>query len=250
MVCREPADARSALPADMWDHARVMRAVVMAVSVLTLSGFHVQHAQTPLLWRVLRLVPLSLFLFSVASSLGYIFISIHSAYQLMYTLSINFTNVHGLLMMFCLVHSRHDIRALVRQVAELDLSTSGCRRPGDYKMILSRAAFLVIFPVFCVIVWFVGFFSIADLKPPTYMRCWYLPPPLHSHSWYSVILALQIVSALIYAAGQLAFDVLMIGSADAVTLFQRRMELFCEKHLNYTDMRSALSKRRDQRSSN
>ena len=219
----------------MWHHARLLRAVLLLTSVMTLTGVHVQHDRTPDGWRVARLVPLTITSIAVAGNLAYIFSVTDRAYELMFSLCLNTSNTHGCLMLAFLICYRRRIHALLGQVARLERATVSCSPNGSYHQVISRAVLLFAIPTFCFSFWVIGFFAAAELQHPFYILSWYIPSALQTPDWYGVITATQVLSGFISNFTQMAFDVLLAGLAESMTLFQERLETYCQKHLSCTD---------------
>ncbi|KAF0292786.1 hypothetical protein FJT64_000172 [Amphibalanus amphitrite] len=215
----------------MWEHARLLRAVLLTASVLTLTGVHVPHQRTPDGWRFARLVPLTLSGFAIAGNIGHIATVTDNAYKLMYALTLNASNVHGVLMLVFLLFYRRRVHALLRQVAELERATVGCQLNGNFYQIQSRAVALIAIPVVSFSCWLIGFASMSEAKYPNYIIEWFIPTAFRGPHWYGVITAVQMMSGFVSNTCQMGFDVLLAGLAEGMTTFQERFVAYCEKHL-------------------
>ena len=230
------AEVRSAAAgwAGMWDHARLLRRVLLLVSVLTLSGLHVQQDQPPDGWRAVRLLPLTLSFLSVAANTVQMANNVYigNAYKLMYSIVINTVVFNGTLMLVFGLYHRRRIHALLRDVAALDEATAVCRRPGDYRSVLLKTVLLCAIPVCSFSCWVFGFFAVAELKHPNYLSEWYIPEKLLWIPAYGPVIAAQVLSGFFNNAFQMSFDVLLVGLADSVTLLQERLGRYCHTNLN------------------
>ncbi|KAF0303176.1 hypothetical protein FJT64_002907 [Amphibalanus amphitrite] len=215
----------------MSPHLRLLRALLLLVSALTLTGLHVPHERTPRGWRAARLVPLALSALSVVGNIGDIVSSIGNAFMLMFSLSMNVNNVQGYAMMLFLMYHRRRVHQFLQRIWELDQMTVGCQRKGEYRGVSILTILLAVIPFFCLFIWMVGFFSTSGLAPPNYIINWYIPPQLNNRNWFGIITVVQVLSGLISNTCQMSFDVLLVGFAGAVALLQERLATYCQKYL-------------------
>ena len=213
----------------MWSHARLLRRLLLLVSVLTLSGVHDQPADG---WRAARLLPLSLCLVFAVAHVGHLVRVSGDGYKLMYSLTLGATYAQGSLCMLFLLRYRRRIHALLQDVAALDGATAICSRPGDYKNVLRQSVLFSSIQTSALLCWTIGFFVTADLVHPNYFADWQAPVALQGFPWYGMVIAFQIVAATIGVIYIAAVDVLMAGLMDAVAVFHDRLSTYCERCLS------------------
>ena len=222
----------AAAPASMWHHARLLRRVLLLVSVMTLSGVHVQRGQLPGSWRAARLVPTTLCSISAIAKAVHIAKVTSNGYQLMYSLTIDATYVQGFLSIIFLVWYRRRLHGVLRHVTALNEATATCRRPGDNKNVLRQSVFLFSTMTCALINWTIAFFIMAELEHPHYFSNWQPPVALQHSPWYSLVNAFQIAVGIIAIINIIAFDILMGGLIDALAVLQDRLCVFCERYLS------------------
>ena len=180
--------ATAASSAGMWHHARLLRRVLLLVSVVTLSGLHVHDKQQTFSWRAARLLSLTLCFVSAASNIAYIVAVIDDAFNLMYSIVLDTAVFHGSVMQLYILYNRHRIYGLLQSAVELDKTTGDFYRAGDYTQVLCKTAYLCCISVCYGSCWFIGFLVGGELKPPRFLAGWYVPPPLQGSSWYWLII--------------------------------------------------------------
>ena len=218
----------------MRDHAHVMRSALLVGSLLTLSGLHLDRQRVPSGWRIVRLLPLSLCAFSIVGIAGYVLSVSGSAKDLLYSLTSSATIAHSMLVMAHLLRHRRQLHRLLRDVAALENSTSGCRRARDHAFIQRRSVVLVLVSAFALFCWVAGFFATQQLKHPNYLLDWTVPTALHSKPWYYVSLAIQLAFGIIPITMQIVFDVVLQGFIDALSLFQLRLVRYIDAAFSQT----------------
>ena len=221
------------MPGDntMWDHARLLRRVLLLSSMLTLSGLHEPHQQSAG-WRAARLVPLTLCLGSVAASTAHSLLTADRSQLLTFSLLMLVSAYHTLLLLLHLLRHRRRLHGLLRHVAELETATALCRRPGDAATARRQTALLLGTCGLSLAVWSVGFFSRGQLAHPRYIIPWLVPEWLQQRQWYGVVIGAQVVISVLTMLIHLTFDLVLAGLADALAMLQARLVRYCREYLD------------------
>ena len=215
----------------MGQHARLLRGALLIVSLLTLSGLHVQQDQRPSGWRAGTLLPLALGLIFTISSVGYT-VTANSALAVLSSLPTNVFSAFSLLVLVHLLRHRRRLHMLLMRLTRLEKLTSLNRRSGDYTFVKVQFAVLGIIKVCAFVNWIVTFFARGEFSHPNYLNSILVPVFLRSPVRYWLVVGLQLVSNVIMLLLSLLFDLMFITLADACALFLRRLSRYCRRHLD------------------
>ena len=207
----------------MWDHARLLRFALLVVSVLSLSGLHSQRGSLSLLVTVGICLPCAVATVAFLVTTG-------TAWEFMFSLTMFFTVLHALFLLVYLLRYRREMLRLVSRVAELEQTTSTWRKKDDYHVFQRNAGLVCGFVVITTGVWLFVSFS-KKLEHPNYILPARLPEIMLTPSWYPVVMAAQFFFCLVVLPLQVLFEVLLLGMADAVTVFMARLGTLCENWL-------------------
>ena len=222
----------------MWRQAGLLRRALLLTSLVTLSGLHVQQAQLPTAWCVVRVVPISFIGGSLVAIIGYQVTVLNSAKDLMYSLTSGATVLHSLLVLLHLLRHRRQLHRLLRDVGRLEEATALCGRPTDHVFVRRQSVILAMSSIFSLFFWLLVFFVTQELRHPNYPLDWSIPVAMQQPPWYYVALALQAFFCIIIINLQVITDVGLVGFIDAFAVFQERLGRYFQELLNMSDMRA------------
>ncbi|KAF0307162.1 hypothetical protein FJT64_021444 [Amphibalanus amphitrite] len=212
-------------------HARLLRRAVLVVSLLTLTGLHVQQERPAAGWRVVRLLPLTMCLISaVANTINTVSVA-DSAPAVLYSLTMGLFTYHTLLLLVHLLRRRRHLHDLLRRAAALEEATAAQSRPGDHTALRLQTVTTCGLLISASTLGTASFLSQESLSHPKYPIPVAVPPALQAPPGYWVITVLQVLLTVALAGTTLVFELLFAGLADAVALFQTRLERYCQEHI-------------------
>ena len=206
----------------MWSHARLLRRAVLLVSLLTLSGLHVQQQRPAAGWRAVRLLPLSVGAAHVSGILAFT-LTTRSLLSSLYSIMMLVLVLFSLLLMVHLLRRRRELHVLLERVAELDEATAHCRRPGDYRFIQWQSLVLPGVQLLASAIWVGDFLSGGEFEHPHYVVPALVPPALRGPRGYWLVVAFQVLASNWLFGFSVLFNLVLIGLTDASTLLVARL---------------------------
>ena len=218
----------------MWDHARLLRRTLQLTSLLTLSGLHELEDERSARWRPGLLLTLTVCLLCNASTNAFIFTTT-TAFETMYSMAMAFTSYHSLFLLGYFICRRRRMLGLLRRIAELERATSAWSQPDEHTVFLRLTVLNCAIMVVATAVWMAAVFSQGQFSHPYYLMPVRLPQALLTPSWYPAIMVIQTVFTAMVFTLQIAFELLLVGSADALRIFTARLGVFCQRHVSDND---------------
>ncbi|KAF0295117.1 hypothetical protein FJT64_007249 [Amphibalanus amphitrite] len=212
----------------MWHHSRLLRAVLLLSSLLSLAGLHVSGPTSPDGWRAARLVPLTFTALSALGNLAYVATS-GSSRAALAAMPFGVLALHATLVLVHLFRRRRQLHAILDRAVSVQRATAFCREHGDFSWFQWRLGILCFITVSTITLWLAAFLLAAELKPPYYLYPMLLPETLRGLDFYWVILGLQMAASVMSFTIQSTFDVLQMGLADAVSVAQIRLTRYVSR---------------------
>ena len=206
----------------MWSHARLLRGTLLLLSLLTLS--RVQQPDQPVGggWTAAWLLPVLLNLLLTAGCVAAA-VQAGSALERIFSVLISTAMLHGLLLLLYFLRYRGRLWAVLRRLASLERSSATLRRPGELTTVYAQLAVFLSINLITFGMTLGQFFSSSPLQHPNYLNPLVVPAALQTPAWYLVITSLQFLQNVFVTAVTAAFDLLVLGLADAMTLLLERL---------------------------
>ena len=214
----------------MVSHSRLLRRALLLCSLLTLSGLH-ESGQQSVPWRVCRLLSPALCLTSAIASTARSLLAAGGA-ELLLSLLLTVVACHALLVQTLLLRRRRRVHVLLRRLEALEAATAPCQSPGDSASIRRQSALLGALLVSDTAVWLVSFFASGELAPPRYLIPWAVPAALSGPHWYSVVVGVQVVTAVVVLTVHVSLDMTLTAFADGLAVVQLRLGRYCREHVS------------------
>ena len=217
----------------MWDHVRLLRGVLLLLSLLTLSKLNVRQDQPTDCCSAAWLLPL---LHSLVFTAGCLAAAVEAgvALETMHIAGICLAMLSALLMMLYFLRYRGRLRAVVLRLAALKNSSEAYRRPGELSTALLQSTVIVGLSAAAPIMSWAHFFGGGQFQHPHYLNPVLVPAALQTPGWFWVITGLQLLHDITFSAANAALDLLVVGLADAVSLLLERLSqrLFNDEELD------------------
>ena len=206
----------------MWDHVRLLRGTLLLMSLLTLSGLHAQQDQPAGCWAAVWLLPL---LHSLVFTVGCVAAAVDagSSLEAIFDTVVSLSLLNAILMMLYFLRYGGRLRAVFHRLTALEKSSAAFRRPGELTTAWAKFAVIVGLSVAATTLSMAQFFSNSPLCHPYYPNPLLVPAALQTPGWYWVITSLQVLHDVSVAGVNAAFDLLVIGLADAVAMLLERI---------------------------
>ena len=206
----------------MWDHVRLLRGMLLLLSLLTFSKLSLRQDQRTDRCSAAWLLPL---LHSLVFTAGCLAAAVEAgvALETMHIAGISLAMLSALLMLLYFLRYRERLRAVVLRLAALENSSAAYRRPGELSTVLLQSMVIISLSVTAPIMSWAHFFGVGQFQHPNYVNPVLVPAALQTPGWFWAITGLQLLHDISVTAVNAALDLLVIGLADAVALLLERL---------------------------